>query len=61
VGSTVPRSDIGHPARQPHSTGVAAQRRVRRTAPGSDSQAVSGDRRGGDLPLTRVPAVGQSI
>jgi hypothetical protein len=47
----------------PHSTrttpGVAAQRQVGRTAPGSDSRAVSGDRRGRDSPLTRAPAVCQ--
>jgi hypothetical protein len=40
----------------PHSTlttpGMAAQQQVVRTVSGSDSQAVSGDRRGGDSPLT---------
>jgi hypothetical protein len=48
-----------------HSTrtapGVAGQWQVGRTAPGSDSQAVSGDRRGSDSPLTRVLAVHQGI
>jgi hypothetical protein len=45
----------------PHNTcttpSVAAQRRVGRTAPRSDSQAVLGDRRGRDSPLTRAPSV----
>jgi hypothetical protein len=49
----------------PHSTGttpwMAAQWRVGRTAPGSDSQAVSGSWRDGDSLLTRAPAVCQSI
>jgi hypothetical protein len=45
----------------PHSTrivpGMDAQRWVVRTVPGSDSQAAIGDRRGGDSPLSRAPAV----
>jgi hypothetical protein len=49
----------------PHNTrtvsGMAAERRVVRTVSGSDSQAVSGDQCGGDSPLTRAPAVHQSI
>jgi hypothetical protein len=49
----------------PHSTrtasGMVAQRRVGRTAPGSESQAVSGDRCGGDSPLTQAPVMCQSF
>jgi hypothetical protein len=49
----------------PHSIGttpgMATQRRVIQTVPGSDSQAVSGGWHGGDSPLTRAPAVCQSI
>jgi hypothetical protein len=49
----------------PHSTrtasGMAGQWRVGRTASGSDSQAVSGDCRGRDSPLTRAPAVWQAL
>jgi hypothetical protein len=49
----------------PHSTGTApgmvAQRRVGRTVPRSDSQAVSGGWRGGDSLLNQAPAVYQSI
>jgi hypothetical protein len=43
----------------PHSTrttsGMAAQCGFGRTTTGSDSQAVSEDRHGGDSPLTRAP------
>jgi hypothetical protein len=43
------------------ASGMAAQLRVVRTAAGSDSEAVSGNRRGGDSPLTCAPTVCQSI
>jgi hypothetical protein len=40
---------------------MAAQWWVARIAPGSDSQAVSGDWRGGDSLLTRAPAAWQGV
>jgi hypothetical protein len=54
VTSTIPHN-IGT------TQGMATQRWVIQTVPGSDSQAVSGGWHGGDSPLTRAPAVCQSI
>jgi hypothetical protein len=53
--------DTGLPAHLPHSVEDGRTGRVGGTTPGYDSQAVSEGRRGGDLPLTRVPAVCQRI
>jgi hypothetical protein len=54
-------NDTGHPAQDPHSPGDGCTVWVGRTVPGSDSQAVSEDQRGGDSPLTRAPAMRQSF
>jgi hypothetical protein len=61
VGGTVSWNDTGLPAQHPHNAGDGRIVRVGHTAPGSDSQAVSGDRRGRDSPLTRAPVACQSI
>jgi hypothetical protein len=61
VCGTVLRNDTGHPAQHPHSAGDGCTVRVGPTTSGSDSQAVSEDRRGGDSPLTRAPAMCQSF
>jgi hypothetical protein len=53
--------DTGLPAQLPHNTGDGRTGRVGGIASGYDSQAVSEGWRGGDSPLTRVPAVCQSI
>jgi hypothetical protein len=58
VGGTVLWNDTGLPAQHPHNVGDGRIVRVGRTAPGSDSQAVSEGRRGGDSPLTWVGGVG---
>jgi hypothetical protein len=60
VDDTVLRNDTDLPAQHPHNARDGCTVRVGRTTLGSDSQAVSEDRRGGDPPLTRVPVMCQS-
>jgi hypothetical protein len=57
VGGTVSQNHTGLLAQHPHNTGDGCTVRVGRTTPGSDSQVVLEDQRGGDSPLTQVPAV----
>jgi hypothetical protein len=61
VGRIVSWHDTGLPAQHPHSAGDGCTVRIGRTAPGSDSRVVSGDRHGGDSPLTWAPVMRQSI
>jgi hypothetical protein len=61
VGGAVSRNDSDLPAQYLHSVGGGYTMWVGRTTSGSDSQAVSEDRHGGDSPLTRAPVTRQSI
>jgi hypothetical protein len=57
VGGTVSWNGTGLPAQRPHSAGYGCIVWVGRTTPGSDSQVVSEDRRGGDSPLAQAPVM----
>jgi hypothetical protein len=61
VGGTVSQNDSDLFAQHPHSARDGCTVRAGRTAPGSDSQAMSEGRHGGDSPLTRASVTCQSI
>jgi hypothetical protein len=61
VDGTVLRNNAGHPAQHPHSARDGCTVRVCRIVPGSDFQAMSEERRGGDFPLTLALAMCQGL